>query len=331
MDIDLTEPDIEIRRATLDDVPAVLALASRSLGWNGDADDERFFRWKHFENPVGESPMWIALVDDHVVGFRTFMRWQFARTDDTRLQAVRAVDTATDPAFQGRGIFSTLTLHAIEELRDEGIGIVFNTPNSKSLPGYLKMGWQVVGRPHVGVMPNGVWSWWQLAGARTAASRNPIEMRVGEEPVEVFADTAAVARLFSRVASHVGLATIRTPEYLRWRYGFAPLRYRVVLHTDSPEDGLAVFHLRRRGRAIEATVCDVMTPATTPHVEHELMKKISTLTNADYLLRIDHRRWMRGFVPVPNNGPILTFRSIDGRKIPTLNDLSLTMGDVELF
>jgi hypothetical protein len=40
---------------------------------------------------------------------------------------------------------------------------------------------------------------------------------------------------------------------------------------------------------------------------------------------------MRGFVPVPGNGPVLTFRSIDGRKIPTLADLSLTMGDVELF
>jgi GNAT superfamily N-acetyltransferase len=333
VDIDLTEAarEIEIRRATSDDVPAVLALASRSLGWNGDDDDERFFRWKHFENPFGESPMWIALVDDRVIGFRTFLRWQFARTDDTRLLAVRAVDTATDPDFQGRGIFSRLTLHGIEELRDEGVGIIFNTPNSKSLPGYLKMGWEIVGRPAVGVMPNGIWSLWQLAGARTAASRNPIEMRVGEAPADVFGDTDAVARLFDRVASHTGLATVRTPDYLRWRYGFEPLRYRVVMHTSSPEDGLAVFHLRRRGRAIEATVCDVMASATTPHVEHQLMRKIAQLTNADYLLRIDHRRWTRGFLPVPNNGPILTFRSIDGRKIPTLNDLSLTMGDVELF
>jgi GNAT superfamily N-acetyltransferase len=333
VDIDLTElaGELEIRRATEDDIPAVLALASRSLGWNGDDDDERFFRWKHFENPAGESPMWIALAGNRVVGFRTFLRWQFARTDDSRVMAVRAVDTATDPDFQGRGIFSRLTLHGIEELRAEGVGIIFNTPNSKSLPGYLKMGWKIVGRPAVRIMPNGIWSLWQLAGARTAASRNPVEMRVGERPDEVFSDAGAVQQLFSRVASHTGLSTVRSPEYLRWRYGFAPLRYRVVLHSSSPEDGLAVFHLRRRGRAIEATVCDVMTPATTPHVEHALMKKVVELTNADYLLRIDRRRWIRGFSPVPNTGPILTFRSIDGRRIPTLADLSLTMGDVELF
>jgi hypothetical protein len=241
------------------------------------------------------------------------------------------VDTATDPAFQGRGIFSRLTLHGIDELRAEGVGLIFNTPNAKSLPGYLKMGWEVVGRPAVCVMPTGISSLWQLAGARTAASRNPIAIGVGERPDEVFADVDAVARLFARIAGHSGLATLRTPEYLRWRYGFEPLHYRVVLHTSSPDDGLAVFHLRRRGRAIEATIGDVITPAATPWVEHELMRKIARLTGADYLLRIDHRRWMRGFLPVPKNGPVLTFRSIDGRKIPTLSDLSLTMGDVELF
>jgi GNAT superfamily N-acetyltransferase len=329
VDVDLSNP--EIRRATAEDVPAIIALASRSLGWNGDDEDERFFRWKHFENPWGQSPMWVATAGERVIGFRTFLRWQFSRTDGTHLQAVRAVDTATDPDHQGRGVFSRLTLHGIEELRDEGVGMIFNTPNAKSLPGYLKMGWHVVGRPPVCVMPTSVWSLWQLSGARTAASRSPIEMRVGEAPEDVFSDVDAVSRLSSRIDTRAGLATTRTPEYLRWRYGFAPLRYRVMLQSSSPADGLAVFHLRRRGRAIEATVCDVMTPSTAPHVEHQLMKKIATLTNADYLLRSNRRRWIRGFLPVPKSGPVLTFRSIDGRSIPTMADLALTMGDVELF
>ena len=85
--------------------------------------------------------------------FRTFLRWEFARSDDTRLRAVRAVDTATDPEFQGRGIFTRLTLHGVSELQEEGVAIIFNTPNAKSLPGYLKMGWKVIGRPRVCVMP----------------------------------------------------------------------------------------------------------------------------------------------------------------------------------
>jgi GNAT superfamily N-acetyltransferase len=323
--------DLTIRRATEADLPAVLELAHRSLGWSGDEDDERFFRWKHFESPFGVSPMWVGTVDERIVGFRTFLRWEFSRSDDTELLAVRAVDTATDPDFQGRGIFSRLTLHGLDELVREGVGLVFNTPNTKSLPGYLKMGWQEVGRPPVTVMGTGLMSPWALAGARAPASRYPIEMRVGETPDAVFGDPGAVARLVARVAPHVGLATRRTPEYLQWRYCFAPLRYRVALVSSSPDDGFAVFHLRRRGRAIEATVCDVLVPADTPAVEHLLMRRVAQLTSADYLLRIDRRRWMRGFVPMPRTGPILTMRSIDGRKVPTLSGLSLTMGDVEIF
>jgi GNAT superfamily N-acetyltransferase len=323
--------DLEIRRANPRDLPAILELAQRTLGWNADEDEKQFFRWKHLENPLGPSPMWVACVDERVVGFRTFLRWEFARTDDSRLRAVRAVDTATHPEFQGRGIFTQLTLYGISELQDEGVGIIFNTPNTKSLPGYLKMGWKVIGRPAVSVMPTGLQSLWSMMGARTAASRNSIEMRVGELPQAVFADIDGVSRLFNRLPSHRGLATVRTGDYLRWRYGFEQLRYRVVLAGSSPDDGLAVFHLRRRGRAIEATVCDVLVPEGAKGTEHRLMKEIARLTNADYLLRIDRRRVIRGFVRLPKNGPILTARSIDGRKIPELDDLSLSMGDVELF
>jgi len=321
---------VDLRRATPRDLPAILALAQRTLGWNAE-DDEPFFRWKHLDNPFGASPMWVACADGHIVGFRTFLRWEFARTHDSLLRAVRAVDTATDPDFQGRGIFTRLTLHGISELQDEGVGIIFNTPNPKSLPGYLKMGWKVIGRPPIKVMPTGIGSVWSMMQARTAASLNPIEMRVGETPVDVFGDTQAVARLLERLPRHTRLATVRSPAYLKWRYGFAPLRYRVVLGGSSPEDGLAIFHLRRRGRAIEATVCDVLVPEDASGVEHQLMRAIARLTQADYVLRIDRRRLMRGFVPLPRIGPVLTGRSIDGRKIPTLDDLSLSMGDVELF
>ena len=78
-------------------------------------------------------------------GFRTLMRWEFL--DGERVvRAVRAVDTATHPDYQGRSIFTRLTLHALDELVAEGVEFVFNTPNEQSRPGYLKMGWQVVGQ-----------------------------------------------------------------------------------------------------------------------------------------------------------------------------------------
>ena len=323
--------DVEVRRATLADLPGILALARRTLGWNGGDDDERFFRWKHLENPFGASPMWVATAGERVVGFRSFLRWELSRRDESHFRAVRAVDTATDPDFQGRGIFTRLTLLGLEELEHDGVALVFNTPNGKSLPGYLQMGWQIAGRPAVSVMPTSVSSLWQLAGARRPASLIPIEMHVGTPPSDVFSDDDALARLVMRLPVHEGLTSRRTPSYLRWRYGFSPLRYRVVAHSTDIEDGFAVFHLRRRGRAVEATICDVLVPEATPAVEHELMRRIGELTQADYLLRVDRRHVLQGFVPVPRTGPIVTFRSLDGRPVPHRRDLSFTMGDLELF
>src|SRR4029450_6913661 len=108
--------------------------------------------WKHLENPFGASPAWVATVDGQVAGLRIFQRWRFRRGDDL-VPAVRAVDTATEPAFRGQGIFSRLTLQAVDEMKAEGVAFVFNNPNQNSRPGFLKMGWVVLGQLPVVARP----------------------------------------------------------------------------------------------------------------------------------------------------------------------------------
>src|SRR5713101_901703 len=135
---------LTVQRATSADFPGVLELTRRALGWT-DADTH-FLEWKHLRNPFGPSPMWVATDDDRVVGFRAFLRWEFVTRAGRTVTAVRAVDTATDPAYQGQGIFTRLTTEAIAALTHDGVELIFNTPNAKSLPGYLKMGWQEIGR-----------------------------------------------------------------------------------------------------------------------------------------------------------------------------------------
>ena len=137
--------DVEIRRANDDDLPAIFALLRAALSWDDDPRFEALYDWKHRRNAFGPSPSWVALDAGRVVGFRALLRWEFER-GATIIRAVRPVDTATHPEYQGRGIFTRLTLHALDELRQEGVTLVFNTPNDQSRPGYLKMGWVPVGR-----------------------------------------------------------------------------------------------------------------------------------------------------------------------------------------
>ena len=84
---------------------------------------------------------------------------------------MRAVDTATDREHQGKGIFRTLTTHGIEQIEADGVSWVFNTPNDSSRPGYLKMGWQVVGRLPVAITPRSPLAVRHLRSGRQPATR----------------------------------------------------------------------------------------------------------------------------------------------------------------
>ena len=65
----------------------------------------------------------------------------------------RAVDTATLPEWRGKGVFSRLTMRLVEQMQNEGVSFVYNTPNGKSMPGYLKMGWAPVTRIPLWIRP----------------------------------------------------------------------------------------------------------------------------------------------------------------------------------
>ena len=330
--------DLEIRRAGADEIGAIVELARAALGWDPDDPNEAFFRWKHLENPAGVSPMWVALDQGRLVGVRVFLRWRFRTAGGGLVQAVRAVDTATHPDAQGRGIFSRLTTTALDELRDQGVEFVFNTPNDQSRPGYLKMGWQVVGRVPVAVRPRGPRSLAAMARARVPADKWSRPSPAGQPATRVLDQADAVAALLEQLASAepdagpavAGLATDRTLEHLRWRYRFAPLHYRAVVAPGGPSHGLAVFRVRRRGRAREATVCELLAPDAA--TRRGLLAQVAAATGADYLIAAGPSGSHDRMLPMPGQGPILTWRGVaDDAVAPDLADWHLSLGDVELF
>jgi GNAT superfamily N-acetyltransferase len=321
------EAGVTVRRAVDADRAAVLALLADSLGWARDDAFAQFFDWKHRQNPFGASPAWVAVTDGEIVGFRTFLRWEFDHPDGRRRRAVRAVDTATAPAYQGRGVFRALTTAAVAEQTDEGVDFVFNTPNDQSRPGYLRMGWTEVGRLPLAARPTGLAGLWRMRTARAPAARWPVETNAGEDaPTLLGAD--GIATLLDAQPAPRGLRTARSVAYLRWRYGHAPLGYRAIASDDDPARGLVVFRLRRRGGAVEAGISELLAPGGAAHAGH-LVRAVVRAAGADYVARVGRGR---GFVPVPGLGPRLTYRPLADRSAaPALHDFDLALGDVELL
>jgi GNAT superfamily N-acetyltransferase len=326
-----TAADLQIREYREADEAAVLALLQASLGWVPDAQYGRFFAWKHRENPFGHSPAWVAVDGDRIAGFRIFLRWEFERAGRVS-RAVRAVDTATHPDYQGRGVFSRLTLHAIEELRGDGVAFVFNTPNDQSRPGYLKMGWQPVARLPVLFRPRSVGSLLAVARARVPAEKWSLPTTAGLPAVDALNDRDEVAGLLQAGSADDGLHTRRTPEFMAWRYGFEPLAYRVMLAGEGLADGIVVFRLRRRGAAVEAAVCDVIVPDEQRFPISALLGRLLHESGADYAIRIGGRHAARaGSYPLPGQGPTLVWRNVSDTVMAHADEWRLGLGDVELF
>jgi GNAT superfamily N-acetyltransferase len=332
-----TKPAITIRPFAAADEADVLALLGAALG-GGPAGQRPpdFFRWKHFASPFGPSFMLVAEADGRLVGLRAFMRWRFLAGDRQQLRAVRAVDTATHPDYQGMGVFSRLTRAALEALDGE-VDLVFNTPNAKSGPGYLKLGWREVGRVPVAVR---VRRPLRLLTARHRGARP--DPPVAADPAAVVLERAeAVTRLLRRQPAPDGFTTPRDLAYLRWRYGAAPLLgYKAVTEErDGELAGMAVFRVRPRGGLWETTIAELLAGGD-PRTARRLLRRVARSAPVDHLTFHAPARSaaaraaaMSGFLPSPAGiALVVNPRRAGIQPDPTdLGAWALSLGDLEVF
>ncbi len=322
--------ELVVRQATPDDLPAVLALLRDAMGRSDDARFDGLFRWKHLENAFGPSPAWVAVDGSRIAAVRYLMRWEFERAGQV-MRAVRAVDTATHPDYQGKGLFKRLTLGALDDLRAEGVDFVFNTPNDQSRPGYLKMGWSVVGSLRVPSRPLSPAGLVRMAKARVPAEHFSTDTNLGVDAAEVLADHDTLTRLLDCRAPSPRLRTRLSVPVLRWRYGGSLLRYRAIVGRGGAGDGVAIVRVRRRGEARELAIALVLAPDRGGAVRLVRRALRQARREADYAVAIGDRP-SPSFVPVPRAGPTLTWRAVATPELmPPLKDWNLTLGDIELF
>lgn len=339
-----THRDLLVRPYEEEDEARVIDLLETTLGGGpGGARPSEFFRWKHLASPFGASYMLIGEADGCIAGFRAFMRWRF-QAGAMSFPAVRAVDTATHPDYRRSGIFSLLTREALASLRGD-TDLVFNTPNEKSLPGYLKLGWRVVAtvRPSLRVrrplrFVRGLRSLRDLDGAAGEAPS------VGAEPAgEALRDEDAVSALLQVAGSELrGLHTPRDLPYLRWRYGRAPLLdYRALrVERAGRLSGLALFRVRPRGVLWEATIAELLVAPGDVGTAGRLLRGVAKSAGVDHLTcwsppgstaaRAARRH---GFLPAPS-GVTFVAKPLKERMRPDptrRESWALSLGDLEVF
>jgi GNAT superfamily N-acetyltransferase len=350
-----TREDLALRAYGVEQMSPILALLQQTLGNHGAVrKSEAFWQWKHHRNPFGHSYgiySWSER-EQRAAGLRVLMRWRFDSPDGRTILAARAVDTATHPDFQRRGIFSTLTRRAIEDLTGEGVHLIFNTPNHKSLPGYLKMKWQIVAR----------WPLYlkilrplSMIRARLRPQGDPPPLHTADFfgsqilPWSAFAERYAdpLADLIPRWEAdrpRRGLRTPRTWDYLRWRYGEHPhVDYGFFPFTvGNARDvaGVAILRPNYRYGWREAVLAELLLAEPDARLGQSLLRGLVRQVKADYLVahfaaRTVERRtlWPAGFLSAPGQGITFTVRFLqeEGEPFTAPAAWDLSLGDLEIF
>ncbi|WP_282018311.1 GNAT family N-acetyltransferase [Salegentibacter mishustinae] len=310
---------MEIREAVKSDIPNILQVLKASLGESSSKKTEQVWRYKHIDNPFGTSLVLIALENSQVIGVRAFMRWNWQQGEKV-YSAFRAVDTATHPSHQGKGIFKKLTLRALEIGKERGYNFVFNTPNTQSKPGYIKMGWCEVDKLKIHLRPLIFFNLGKKNNECSVCGKS----KDTEKVLELFFEKQKMSKQFF---------TPKNSDFLFWRYINNPLQnYSVIFDKDFFIAG----YLKRRKRFNEFRITEVIILDKGKERAKSKILEMANTSGAS-ILSISPNNPINFKTGLTKSfGPTLTMKdiSLNQEEIQILLDLSkwsYSLGDLELF
>jgi N-acetylglutamate synthase-like GNAT family acetyltransferase len=314
---------MEIRKSNVNDIPAIVELLKRSLGEQSSPKTVEYWLWKHVKNPFGESPVLVAEENGILIGVRAMLQWQW-KIGNHNLGALRAVDTATDPAHQGKGIFSILTKQMIKDAKDGEHQFIFNTPNEKSKPGYIKMGWSEVGKLTVGI---------SLILPKFFGNKQIEKYKVSDT------ELSDLCSNWNAYLSTTGkLYTPKSVEYLKWRYTENPVIGYQIFQT---KNIYLALYVKKRKWGKEIRISELIYANNIPGIKNEVLRILKNQLRINKAFLVSYSpvvaRNLKGILSYSGKlGPILTVKPIVLQKeannfLSNVEEWNYLLGDMELF
>jgi GNAT superfamily N-acetyltransferase len=229
--------DIYVRDANLSDDGKILAeLGQQYLG--SDADEDRF-RWLYEKNPFGRARAWIACEKrGEAIGMAAIFPRQMYRDGAIVLGCVLG-DLCISPQYRSVGPALQLQRACLAHARSGEFAVGYDFPSTTMLSIYEYLGIRPIGksvrfakklrvdskvenvvrlpalaRPIAAAMNSAL-----ALSDRTSSSRDKLELRLDTSPC-----SAEYSTLAKQVGSSLGICTVRSAEYLNWRYQRHPRR-----------------------------------------------------------------------------------------------------------
>jgi GNAT superfamily N-acetyltransferase len=227
---------VYVREASLiDDKGALTDLAHRYL--NSDAGENRF-RWLYEENPFGPARAWIACEKQgEAVGMAAVFPRRMYRNDNIVSGCILG-DLCVSPKYRSVGLALQLQRACLACARSGEFAVAYDFPSTTMLSIYQHLGVSPIGKfvrlaktLRADKKVESALRSRVLARPATAAINLALALADGKSSnpaeLEFRLEDAPCGPEYSRLAEHVGsslgICTVRSAEYLSWRYWQHPL------------------------------------------------------------------------------------------------------------
>src|SRR5690606_28435948 len=211
----------------------------------------------------------------------------------------------------------------LELAKKRGNHFIFNTPNSKSLPANLKMGWNKIDKLKVAILPLKLNFW------------NPVKIEEYElnNRVSSISSNKLLEEYNKSQSSAGNLFIPKTPEYLKWRYNQNPLQEYFVIESN---DFYLSAYKKNHKHFSELRIAEHIfyNPWGNSKIKNAI-KSISKRVKPDFITYSSEFN-LSPFQVSGKFGPILVYKNNNldfetEKDLGSLKNWCYTLGDLELF
>lgn len=266
---------------------ADLVLFQRAFEANETPRPMELLRWQYLDPPAGHLYVDFAVVEGeqpHLAAIYAVFPVAM-KVDGRRTLGVQSLDTLTDAAYRGKGLFVRMAKANYERCAREGVEIVYGFPNGNSVHGFLtKLEWKshdpmpmMIKPLRLGYAINRLSrgrirlpKWLDLPLRARAARAHPgWELRKVAEPGP---DFDAVWKSF---AAAIPFAVERDGEYLRWRLRRPGASYETIgLFEGDRMIGYIVTAMTGRAGKIMELLSDPAFPGADSHLLADAVRRM---------------------------------------------------------
>lgn len=226
---------------------------------NGTERDIKNLQWLHQQNLTGTHTIYYAMEGEQVAAIYTAMP-VVLKINNTKVNALQSIDTITDVAHRGKGLFPKLANKLYDDATKNNYELVYGFPNENSAPGFFKkLQWISFGEAPFLLKPlslkyliDKVLKKKPTSGLVNEhhAYELPATFDIGKNSRIQALDTFGEEydQLWAKVSADIAVAVDRSAAYMNWRYLDKPgeVYSKCGIFIDGKLKGIVVFTIKNK-------------------------------------------------------------------------------------